>query len=159
FPQSDREPEWGLNSKLTKKDGLLIEQVWKSGGMYGSAIDKMISWLEKAVNVAENDHQKESLSLLIEYYKSGDLEKWDEYNNPCVRDTTSIIEFTNGFIEVYNDAIGKKGRFESVLSLRDFKTTERIKLIADDAQWFEDHSPLDAAHKKKEVKGISAKAI
>jgi len=159
FPQSDREPEWGLNSKLTKKDGLLIEQVWKSGGMYGSAIDKMISWLEKAVTVAENDHQKESLSLLIEYYKSGDLEKWDEYNISWVQDTTSIIDFTNGFIEVYSDAIGKKGSFESVLSLRDFETTKRIKLIADDAQWFEDHSPLDAAHKKKEVKGISAKAI
>ena len=159
FPQSDREPEWGLNSKLIKEDGLLIEKVWRSGGMYGSAIDKMIFWLEKAANVAENDHQKKSLSLLIEYYKSGDLKKWDEYNISWVQDTTSIIDFTNGFIEVYSDAIGKKGSFESVLSLRDFETTKRIKLIADDAQWFEDNSPLDAAHKKKEVKGISAKAI
>jgi len=159
FPQSDHEPEWGLNSKLTKKDNSIVEQVWKSGGMYGAAIDKMISWLEKAVTVAENDQQKKSLSLLIEYYKTGDLKKWDEYNISWVKDTTSVIDFASGFIEVYNDALGIKGSFESVLSLRDFETTKRIKAIADEAQWFEDNSPLQADHKKKEVKGISAKAI
>lgn len=159
FPQSDHEPEWGLNSKVIKKDGVVAEKVWKSGGMYGAAIDKMIYWLEKATTVAESDHQRKSLSLLIEYYKTGDLKKWDEYNISWVQDTTSIIDFANGFIEVYNDALGKKGSFESVLSLRDFETTKRIKLIADDAQWFEDHSPLLPAHKKKVVKGISAKAI
>ena len=159
FPQSDHEPEWGLNSKLTKKDGVLVEQVWKSGGMYGASIDKMISWLEKAITVAENDQQKKTLSLLIEYYKSGDLKKWDEYNIAWVQDTSSVIDFASGFIEVYNDALGIKGSFESVLSLRDFETTKRIKAIADEAQWFEDHSPLEAAHKKKKVKGISAKAI
>jgi len=159
FPQSDHEPEWGLNSKLTKKDGALVEQVWKSGGMYGSAIDKVIYWLEKAATVAENDNQKQSLDLLIEYYKTGDLKKWDEYNISWVKDTASVIDFANGFIEVYNDALGIKGSFEGVLSLRDFETTKRIKAIADEAQWFEDNSPLDPAHKKKEVKGISAKAI
>lgn len=159
FPQSDREPEWGLNSKLTKKNGSVVEQVWKSGGMYGEAIDKMIFWLEKATTVAESDHQKKSLQLLIEYYKTGDLKKWDEYNISWVQDTTSVIDFANGFIEVYSDALGIKGSFESVLSLRDFETTKRIKAIADEAQWFEDNSPLDPAHKKKEVKGISAKAI
>lgn len=159
FPQSDHEPEWGLNSKVVKEDGQVVEKVWKSGGMYGAAIDKMIFWLEKAVTVAENDQQKNSLQLLIEYYKTGDLKKWDEYNISWVKDTTSVIDFANGFIEVYNDALGIKGSFESVLSLRDFETTKRIKAIADEAQWFEDNSPLIPEHKKKEVKGISAKAI
>lgn len=159
FPQSDHEPEWGLNSKLTKKNGQVVEQVWKSGGMYGEAIDKMIYWLEKAVTVAENDQQQNSLRLLIEYYRTGDLKKWDDYNISWVKDTTSVIDFANGFIEVYNDALGIKGSFESVLSLRDFETTKRIKAIADEAQWFEDHSPLQPEHKKKQVKGISAKAI
>lgn len=159
FPQSDHEPEWGLNSKLTKKDGALVEQVWKSGGMYGTAIDKVIYWLEKASTVAENDHQQKSLNLLVDYYKTGDLKKWDEYNISWVQDTASVIDFANGFIEVYNDALGIKGSFEGVLSLRDFETTKRIKAIADEAQWFEDNSPLEPAHKKKEVKGISAKAI
>jgi len=159
FPQSDHEPEWGLNSKLIKKNGALVEQIWKSGGMYGTAIDKVIYWLEKASTVAENDNQKKSLNLLIEYYKTGDLKKWDEYNISWVQDTASVIDFANGFIEVYNDALGIKGSFEGVLSLRDFETTKRIKAIADEAQWFEDNSPLEPAHKKKEVKGISAKAI
>src|SRR5690606_17281777 len=159
FPQSDHEPEWGLNSKVVKENGEVVEKVWKSGGMYGEAIEKMIFWLEKAVNVAENDQQKNSLQLLIEYYKTGDLEKWDEYNISWVKDTTSVIDFASGFIEVYNDALGIKGSFESVLSLRDFETTKRIKAIADEAQWFEDNSPLIPEHKKKEVKGISAKAI
>lgn len=159
FPQSDHEPEWGLNSKVVKEDGQVVEKVWKSGGMYGAAIDKMIFWLEKAVAVAENDQQKNSLELLIEYYKTGDLKIWDEYNISWVKDTTSVIDFANGFIEVYNDALGIKGSFESVLSLRDFETTKRIKAIADEAQWFEDNSPLLPQHKKAEVKGISAKAI
>jgi len=159
FPQSDHEPEWGLNSKLIKKNGALVEQIWKSGGMYGTAIDKVIYWLEKASTVAENDNQKKSLNLLIEYYKTGDLKKWDEYNISWVQDTASVIDFANGFIEVYNDALGIKGSFEGVLSLRDFETTKRIKAIADEAQWFEDNSPLEPAHKKKKVKGISAKAI
>ncbi len=159
FPQSDHEPEWGLNSKLVKENGQIKEKVWKSGGMYGEAIDRIIYWLEKAIPVAENEEQATALKLLVEYYKTGDLKKWDEYNVAWVKDTASVIDLINGFIEVYGDAIGKKGSFESILSLRDFESTERIKAIADQAQWFEDNSPLFEEHKKKDVKGISAKAI
>lgn len=159
FPHTGQDPEWGLNSKVVKENGKLIEKLWKVGGMYDKAIGKMVHWIEKAIPFAENEQQKKTLSLLAEYYKSGDLEKWDEYNKSWVRDTSSTIDFANGFIEVYNDAIGIKGSYEAVLSLKDFETTKRIKAIADQAQWFEDNSPLIAAHKKKEVKGISAKAI
>ncbi|GAA4797338.1 dihydrofolate reductase [Olivibacter ginsenosidimutans] len=159
FPHTGQDPEWGLNSKVIKLDGKVQEKVWKVGGMYGSAIEKMVSWLGKAIPFAENEQQAHTLSLLVDYYKTGDLKKWDEYNISWVQDTTSTIDFANGFIEVYNDAIGIKGSYESVLSLRDFETTKRIKAIADQAQWFEDHSPLKPEHKKKTVKGISAKAI
>lgn len=159
FPHTGKDPEWGLNSKVVKKDGVVQEQVWKSGGMYGSALDQTISWLEKAIPLAENETQKEALTLLASYYKSGDLKTWDAYNKVWVQDTSSVIDFANGFIEVYNDAIGIKGSYEAVLSLRDFETTKRIKAIADEAQWFEDHSPIMTEHKKETVKGISAKAI
>jgi dipeptidyl-peptidase-3 len=159
FPNTDREPEWGLNSKLTKENGVIVEKVWKSGAMYGAAIDKIIFWLEKAIPVAENDQQRKALQLLVEYYKSGDLKKWDEYNIAWVSDTASRLDVINGFVEVYNDALGIKGSYESVVSLKDMEATKRIKAIADQAQWFEDNSPLMPAHKKKEVKGISAKAI
>lgn len=159
FPHTGQDPEWGLNSKVIKENGVVTEKVWKSGGMYGSAIDKMVSWIEKAIPLAENDQQKKALSLLVDYYKTGDLKKWDEYNMAWVQDTAGIIDFANGFIEVYNDAIGKKGSYEAVLSLKDLEATKRIKAIADQAQWFEDHSPLMPEHKKKTVKGISAKAI
>ena len=159
FPHTGQDPEWGLNSKVIKADGQVQEKVWKVGGMYGQAIEQMIGWLQKAVPFAENEQQQKTLSLLIDYYKTGDLKKWDEYNISWVQDTTSTIDFANGFIEVYNDAIGIKGSYEAVLSLRDFETTKRIKAIADQAQWFEDHSPLMPEHKKKKVKGISAKAI
>ena len=159
FPHTGQDPEWGLNSKVVKENGQLTEKVWKSGGMYGEAIDEMISWLEKAIPLAENEHQKQALTLLTEYYKTGDLKTWDEYNKAWVQDTTSTIDFANGFIEVYNDAIGVKGSYEAVLSLKDLESTKRIKAIADEAQWFEDNSPLMPEHKKKQVKGISAKAI
>lgn len=159
FPREGDQPEWGLNSKVVKQNGKVTEKVWKSGGMYGPAIDKIIFWLQKAVGVAENDQQKKSLSLLIEYYKTGDLKKWDEFNIAWVDDTSSVIDVTNGFIEVYNDALGIKGSYESVVSLKDFETTKRIEKIAREAQWFEDHSPLLPENKKKNVKGISAKAI
>jgi dipeptidyl-peptidase-3 len=159
FPKTDREPEWGLNSKLIKENGELREKVWKSGGMYGPAIDKIIFWLEKAITVAENDQQKKALQLLVEYFKSGDLKKWDEYNIAWVSDTASRLDVVNGFVEVYNDALGIKGSYESVVSLKDMEATKRIKAIADQAQWFEDNAPLMPAHKKKKVKGISAKAI
>lgn len=159
FPHTGQDPEWGLNSKVIKEDGQVKEKVWKSGGMYGAAIDQMIYWIEKAVPLAENEFQKQALTLLAEYYRTGDLHTWDAYNKAWVQDTSGVIDFANGFIEVYNDAIGIKGSYEAVLSLKDFETTKRIKAIADEAQWFEDNSPLLPEHKKDTVKGISAKAI
>lgn len=159
FPITDQTPEWGLNSKVTKVDGKVVEQVYKVGGMYSAALEKICYWLDKAATVAENDQQKKAISLLSEYYKTGDLRKWDEYNIAWVADTASRIDISHGFIEVYNDAIGKKGSFESVLSLKDMVTTKTIAKIASEAQWFEDNSPLMPEHKKKTVKGITAKAI
>ncbi len=157
---NDAQPiSWGLNSKMTKENGVIVEKVWKQGGMYGAAIDKIIYWLEKAVNVAENDKQKKALTLLVEYYKTGDLKKWDEYNIAWVNDTESRLDVVNGFIEVYGDAIGKRATFESVVSLKDLEATKRIAAIAKEAQWFEDHSPISDSHKKKDVKGITAKVI
>lgn len=159
FPHTGKDPEYGLNSKTMKEDGQVVEKVWKSGGMYGPAIDKMIYWIQKAIPLAENENQKEALSLLVKYYQTGDLKTWDDYNIAWVKDTSGIVDFANGFIEVYNDAIGKKGSYEAVLSLKDLEATKRIKAIADQAQWFEDNSPLMPEHKKKHVKGISAKVI
>ncbi|HTN16824.1 MAG TPA: hypothetical protein VL092_04020, partial [Chitinophagaceae bacterium] len=159
FPHSDTEPEWGLNSKVLKENGQVTEKVWKVGGMYSPALEKVVYWLDKAAGVAENDQQKKALQLLSEYYKTGDLHKWDEYNIAWVNDTASRIDISHGFIEVYNDPIGKKGSFESVLSLKDMVTTKTIATIAKEAQWFEDNSPLMPEHKKKTVKGITAKAI
>ncbi len=127
--------------------------------MYGAAIKKIVYWLEKAVTVAENEKQADAIRKLIKFYRSGDLKDFDEYSIAWVADTASTIDATNGFIEVYNDAIGKRGSFESVVSLKDFEATKRIKAIAAQAQWFEDHSPLLPEHKKKQVKGITAKAI
>ncbi len=156
----DAEPiSWGLNSKMMKENGQVVEKVWKSGGMYGAAIDKIIYWLEKAITVAENDKQKKAFELLVEYYKTGDLKKWDEYNIAWVNDTESRLDVVNGFIEVYGDAIGKRASFESVLSMKDLEATKRIATIAENAQWFEDNSTLMPEHKKKEVKGITAKVI
>jgi dipeptidyl-peptidase-3 len=118
-----------------------------------------VYWLEKAVKVAENDKQKKALELLVEYYKTGDLKKWDEYNIAWVADVDSRLDVVNGFIEVYDDAIGKRASYESVVSIKDMEATKMIKKIADEAQWFEDNSPIAAEHKKKEVKGITAKVI
>lgn len=159
FPHSDREPEWGLNSKTMKEGGKIVEKTYKVGGMYSAALEKVVYWLKKAVGVAENDQQRKALTLLTEYFQTGDLHKWDEYNVAWVADTASRIDITIGFIEVYNDAIGKKGSFESVLSLKDMEASKRIEAIAKEAQWFEDNSPLLPENKKKEVKGITAKAI
>jgi len=158
--KNDEQPiSWGLNSKMIKDNGVVTEKVWKVGGMYTAAIEKIVYWLEKAIAVAENDQQKKTLTLLVEYYKSGDLKKWDEYNIAWVNDTESRLDVVNGFIEVYGDAIGKRGTFESVVSMKDMEATKRIAKIAANAQWFEDHSPLLPEHKKKEVKGITAKVI
>ncbi len=158
--KDDAEPiSWGLNSKLLKVNGKVEEKVWKVGGMYSAAIEKMVYWLEKAVTVAENDKQKKALQLLVEYYKTGDLKKWDEYNIAWVADVDSRLDVVNGFIEVYDDAIGKRASYESVVSLKDMEATKMIAKIAKEAQWFEDNSPIAAEHKKKEVKGITAKVI
>ncbi len=159
FPHSDQEPEWGLNSKVVKENGKVVEKTWKVGGMYDAALQKVVYWLEKAAGVAENEKQKKALQLLAEYYKTGDLHKWDEYNIAWVEDVDSRIDASLGFIEVYNDPIGKKGSFESVVSMKDMETTKIIAAIAKEAQWFEDNSPLMPEHKKKQVKGITAKAI
>ncbi|HWY11813.1 MAG TPA: dihydrofolate reductase [Bacteroidia bacterium] len=149
----------GLNSKLVKENGKLVEKVWKVGGMYTAAIEKIVYWLEKAVTVAENPKQKESLEKLITYYKTGSLEDFDAYCIAWVEDTESTVDVVNGFIEVYQDPLGRKGSFESVVSMKDFEASKRIHAIGSNAQWFEDNSPLLPQHKKKNVKGISAKVI
>lgn len=156
----DTEPvSYGLNSKMIRSNGQITEKIWKVGGMYSPAIEKIVYWLEKAAAVAENEKQQKAIQLLIEYYKTGDLRKWDEYNIAWVNDTESRLDVVNGFIEVYGDAIGKRASFESVVSMKDLEATKRIATIADNAQWFEDHSPIKDEHKKKEVKGITAKVI
>ncbi len=158
--KSDKTPiSYGLNSKMVRENGKVVEKVWKVGGMYTAAIEKIVYWLEKASTVAENDKQKAALDRLIEYYKTGDLEKFDEYNIAWVNDTDSPIDVVNGFIEVYGDAMGYRGAFESVVSIRDVEATKRIAAIGNEAQWFEDNSPLMEGHKKANVKGISAKVI
>ncbi len=158
--KNDAEPiSWGLNSKMAKVNGNIEEQVWKLGGMYSASIEKIIYWLEKAVNVAENDKQRTAINLLVEFYRTGDLRKWDEYNIAWVNDIDSRLDVVNGFIEVYDDAIGKRASYESVVSIKDMEATKMIKKIADDAQWFEDNSPISPEHKKGEVKGITAKVI
>lgn len=149
----------GLNSKLVKENGALVEKTWKVGGMYTQAIEKIVYWLEKAVTVAENDKQKEALQKLITFYKTGSLKDFDEYCIAWVKDTESAIDVVNGFIEVYEDPLGKKGSFESVVSVRDIEASKRIATIGANAQWFEDNSTLLPEHKKKNVKGISAKVI
>lgn len=152
-------PSWGLNSKVVKENAQLIERTWKVGGMYDKAITQIVYWLEKAASVAENDQQKKSLNLLVDFYKTGNLKTFDDYSIEWVHDTASRIDVVNGFIEVYLDAIGKKGSFQSMVSMKDMEATKRIAAIASKAQWFEDNSPLMPEHKKKQVKGITAKAI
>ena len=160
FDTKGSAPSWGLNSKVVRgPDGKLTERVWKSGGMYGAAIDRIVYWLEKAARVAENPQQQETLKLLVSYYRSGDLKTFDAYSIAWVRDTGSRLDAVNGFIEVYNDPIGKKGSYEAVVSMKDLEATKRISAIAREAQWFEDNSPLQEEHKKDTVKGITAKAI
>ncbi|MBP7808120.1 MAG: dihydrofolate reductase [Bacteroidia bacterium] len=149
----------GLNGKLVKENGKLVEKTWKVGGMYSASIEKIVYWLEKAATVAENDAQKDALVKLIKYYKTGDLKDFDEYCIAWVKDTESNVDVVNGFIEVYQDPLGRKGSFESVVSVRDFEASKRIAAIGANAQWFEDNSPLLPQHKKKNVKGISAKVI
>ena len=150
---------YGLNSKVVKENGKLVEKTWKVGGMYTQAIERIVFWLKKAITVAENDNQKKALELLVAFYETGDLKKFDEYNIAWVADVNSAIDVVNGFIEVYQDALGKKASFESVVSIKDVEATKKIETIANNAQWFEDNAPLFPNHKKKEVKGIIGKSI
>lgn len=156
----DPEPVmYGMNSRLVKKDGRIYEQVWKVGGMYSAAIEKIIVWLEKAETVAENDAQREVVRLLIEFYRSGDLKVFDAYSIAWLKDTGSQVDFVNGFIESYGDPLGMKASWESIVNFKDMEATHRTETISSNAQWFEDHSPVDARFKKEEVKGVSAKVI
>lgn len=154
-----RIPEYGLNTKVVKENGIVTEKVWKTDGMYGAAIKQIVYWMEKAVTVAENKEQKDAFQKLVNYYHSGDVNDWDIYNTAWVKDVKSQVDAVNGFIEVYLDAIGKKGSFESVVSFKDMHATKRIQAISKNAQWFEDNSPLFPEHKKPKVKGIEAKVI
>jgi dipeptidyl-peptidase-3 len=156
----DPEPvSLGLNSTLVKTGAGTAEQVWKVGGRYTEALEQVVLWLEKAVAVAENDAQRTALEKLVRYYRSGDLRDWDDYNIAWVDDKNSLVDTINGFIEVYNDPLGMRGSFESVVSFRDPVATQRIDAIAKQAQWFEDHSPILDRHKKANVKGITGRVI
>lgn len=150
---------YGLNSKLIKENGNVVEKVWKIDGMYGSAIEKIVFWLEKAASVAENEKQKEIIETLVTYYKSGNLRDFDKYNVLWVSDLESRIDFVNGFIENYGDPLGYKSSWEAVVNFKDVEATKRTIIISDNAQWFEDNSPVSEEFKKKEVKGVSAKVI
>ncbi len=156
---AERPIEIGLNTKLIKEDGVLKEQVYRSGGLYGAAIDRIIYWLEQAVTVAENPEQAKALNLLIDYYKTGDLNTWDEYAVAWVNATQGNIDWINGFIEVYNDPKGYKGSYETIVQIKDFDMSKKMSVLSQEAQWFEDNSPLMPEHKKKEVKGVSYKTV
>lgn len=156
----ENEPiEKGLNTRLVKENGKLVEQVYKSGGLYGEAIDKIIYWLEKAQTVAENPKQGEALGLLIEYYKTGSLQTWDQYCIAWATSTEGNIDWINGFIEVYNDPKGYKGSYETIVQIKDFDMSKKMAALSVDAQWFEDNSPLMPEHKKDSVKGVSYKTV
>ena len=150
---------FGMNSRLVKEDGKVKEKVWKSGGLYGQAIDKIIYWLEKACRVAENDKQKAVIEKMIQFYKDGDLKTFDDYAILWVKDLDSRVDFVNGFTESYGDPLGMKASWESIVNFKDLVSTKRTETISANAQWFEDHSPVDARFKKEEVKGVSAKVI
>ena len=155
----DRPVMYGMNSRLVKEDGMLKEQVWKADGMYGPAIRKIVGWLEKAETVAENDTQRKVIRLLVEFYRTGSLKVFDEYSIEWLKDTASQVDFVNGFIESYGDPLGLKASWESIVNFKDMEATRRTEIISVHAQWFEDHSPVDARFRKERVKGVSAKVI
>jgi len=159
IPNDDKPVSWGLNSRLVKENDQIKEEIYKVGGKYSPALEKVVYWLEKAVDVAENDQQKSVIQKLIEFYKSGDLKTYDEYNVLWVNDLDSSVDFVNGFTEVYGDPLGIKATWESIVNFKDVEATKRTEIISDNAQWFEDNSPVDDRFKKKEVKGVSAKVI
>ena len=159
-PKDPTPISYGLNTKVVKdENGKVVELPWKVGGIYSPAIEKICEELAKAREVAENDIQKRALGLLIEYYNTGDLKKWDEFNIEWVKDTIGTVDFINGFIEDYNDPLGRKASWEGYVNIKDFEASKRTETLSANAQWFEDNSPVDPRFKKKTVKGVSAKVI
>lgn len=158
---SDPTPvSYGLNSKVVKgDDGVIREEVYKVGGLYGAALEKIVSELEKAAACAENDAQRQYVSTLVEYYRTGDLKLWDEYNIQWLQDTLGTVDFVNGFVEDYNDPLGRKATWEGLVNIKDHEASVRTDIISANAQWFEDHSPVDPRFRKPHVKGVSAKVI
>ena len=152
-------PSFGLNSRLVKQNGELIEQVWKIDGMYGKAIETIVSYLRQAAEYAENEQQQKIISLLISYYQTGDLRIFDEYSIEWLKEQDGRIDFINGFIEVYNDPLGLKASWEGIVEYKDLVATRRTRTISDNAQWFEDNSPVDPRFKKKTVKGVTANVV
>lgn len=158
-PQDETPVSYGLNSRLVKEDGKIQEKVWKVGGLYGQALEKIGYWLKKAEGVAETPEQKAVIAKLMEFYETGDLKTFDEYAILWVKDLNSRIDFVNGFTESYGDPLGMKASWESLVNFKDLEATQRTELISGNAQWFEDHSPVDGQFKKEKVKGVSAKVI
>ena len=155
----DCQPSWGLNSKLTRVDGKLTEDKYVTGGLYGAALKKIVYWLEKARGVAENDSQARLIDLFVDYYATGDLRRFDEFSIEWLKEQDGKVDFINGFIEVYGDPLGLKGTWEGIVELKDENATRRTRAIADNAQWFEDHSPVDPRFRKPKVKGVSAHVV
>ena len=158
-PQDETPVSYGLNSRLVKEDGKIQEKVWKVGGLYGQALEKIVYWLKKAEGVAETPEQKAVIAKLMEFYETGDLKTFDEYAILWVKDLNSRIDFVNGFTESYGDPLGMKASWESLVNFKDLEATQRTELISGNAQWVEDHSPVDGQFKKEKVKGVSAKVI
>ena len=158
-PQDETPVSYGLNSRLVKEDGKIQEKVWKVGGLYGQALEKIVYWLKKAEGVAKTPEQKAVIAKLMEFYETGDLKTFDEYAILWVKDLNSRIDFVNGFTESYGDPLGMKASWESLVNFKDLEATQRTELISGNAQWFEDHSPVDGQFKKEKVKGVSAKVI
>ena len=158
-PQDETPVSYGLNSRLVKEDGKIQEKVWKVGGLYGQALEKIVYWLKKAEGVAETPEQKAVIAKLMDFYETGDLKTFDEYAILWVKDLNSRIDFVNGFTESYGDPLGMKASWESLVNFKELEATQRTELISGNAQWFEDHSPVDGQFKKEKVKGVSAKVI
>jgi dipeptidyl-peptidase III len=158
-PADPRPVSTGLNSKLVKSGGKIFEEVYRSGGLYGAAIDKIIYWLAKAMDVAENGTQKKEINLLIDYYKTGDLKTWDDYNVIWANNNISVVDYINGFVETYEDPMGMKATWEAIVDYKDPEASKRTELITANAQWFEDNSPIEQKYKKEKVTGVAAKVI
>lgn len=156
---NEQAPSYGLNSKLTKRNGELVELKWTEDGLYGAAIKEIVSWLLRAQKYAENEEQKHLIDLLVKYYRTGDLKDFDRYSIAWVQQHEGMIDFINGFIEVYGDPLGLKGTWEGIVEYKDLEATKRTQTISQNAQWFEDHSPVDPCFRKPEVKGVTANVI